>query len=322
MSNTYSEPVIKVVTFNLEHDGGPDEDGRFPKRWHDAHHFLSELEPDLLFRQEMTYSRDKKTGNRRLHAAETYLGMRGFIGAEGVGNNPTALFSRPGTFNILRQFDHPGIWRTPPAQAVVCLRELPERPIVVVSWHGAFNSVKGREREADEITNLADKMKQGFGFIGGGDCNEYPVPHGEKVPPIDWSSPDITDRVHMVHRSKPNPDGTRTSCTYLDGTLLACGLHDPARYAAHHLGKPHALNPTAGHAPQSRGQGGPRRIDRHYTDPWTATAAVDVIIHDTSDFSDHNAVEVVYSRAKFIEAQKRAVTPLPPYDFKPLGKAA
>ncbi|MBZ3916806.1 endonuclease/exonuclease/phosphatase family protein [Streptomyces acidiscabies] len=313
MSTTYDEPVIKVVTFNLEHDGGRAKNGRLPKRWHDAHDFLTGLRPDILLRQELTYSRDD--GHRRLHAAETALGMRGFLGTPGLGRNPTGLFVNTATFEIVRQYDHPaGIWRTPPTNVIVRLPEVPDRDIVLLSWHAAFNSPRGREREADEITAFADKMKTGCSFIGGGDANEYPLPHGETVAHIDWSSPGITDRPHRVHRSNASPDGSRISCTYLDETLLECGLHDPARYAAHTLGLPRALDHTAGHAASSQEQGGPRRIDRVYNDPRTVTAVIDVIVHDV-DFSDHRAVEVVYSRRQFIEAQRRTITPLPPYDL-------
>lgn len=313
-STRYGERVIKVVTFNLEHDGGaPTEDGRFPRRWHDAHDCLREIGPDILLRQEMTYSRDE--GHRRLHAAETALGLRGFLGGEGVGRNPAALFVNTTLFDIHQHHDHIlGPWRTRPVNVVVRLPEVPDRRIILLSWHLAFNSPGTREREAEEITAFADKMKQGYSFIGGGDANEYPVPHGEQVAAIDWSSTDITDRPHMVHRSRPNTDGTRTSCTYLDETLLTCGLHDPARHAAHHLGTPDALNATAGHTTQAQGQGGERRIDRTYTDPWTITALLDVVVHDVP-FSDHKIVEAVYSHERFVEAQRRAVTPLPPYDY-------
>lgn len=305
----YSERVVRVIVLNLEHDGGPDSNGQPPQRWHDAHDLLQDRRPDILLRQEMTYSHAE--GGRRLHAAERALDMRGFLGIPGAGRNPTGLFVRPSTFDVHQQFDHQRIWRTPPTNVIVRLPEVPDRNIVLASWHAAFNSPRGREREAEEITALADKMKQGSGFIGGGDCNEYPHPAGESVPPIDWTSPGLTDTVHVVHRTNPGPDGTRVSCTYLDETLLGCGLHDPARYAAHTLGQASALFATSGHA--ATGQGGERRILRAYCDPWTTTATLDVTRIDTSGISDHHAVEVVLSYRGLVEALRRTVNPLPPY---------
>ncbi|WP_217561570.1 endonuclease/exonuclease/phosphatase family protein [Streptomyces sp. GbtcB6] len=305
----YGEPVVRVITFNLEHDGGPDKGGQPPQRWQDAHELLRDRRPDILLRQEMTYSRAE--GGRRLHAAERALGMRGFLGAPGSGRNGTGLFVRPTTFEVHQQFDDNRIWRTPPTNTIVRLPEAPDRNIVLASWHAAFNSPRGREREAEEISALADKMKQGSAFIGGGDCNEYPHPAGETVPPIDWTSPDVTDYAHVVHRTNPGPNGSRISCTYLDETLLRCGLHDPARYAADSLGQGSALQATAGHA--AKGQGGGRRIDRLYLDPWTITAVLDVSVIDTTGISDHHAVEVVLSYRGLVEALRRTVDPRPPH---------
>ncbi len=74
--------------------------------------------------------------------------------------------------------------------------------------------------------------------------------------PIDWTSPAITDRTHVRHRTNAGPGGSRVSCTYLDDTLLGCGLHDPARYASGRLGMTDALGPTIGN-PRYRNVGNP-----------------------------------------------------------------
>lgn len=137
-----------------------------------------------------------------------------------------------------------------------------------------------------------------------------PVPIGETVPPIDWASKEITDRPHMRHRTNRGPDGSRVSCTYLDETLLDCGLHDPARYARHELGQEHALDPTAGHA--AEGQGGGQRIDRIYLDPWLIQAVLEVRVLDTTGISDHHGVVVDLSHAKAVEALHRRLEPLSP----------
>lgn len=167
------ERVTRIVTLNLEFDGGPDgPDRRPPERWRAAHEdLLAPLQPDLLLRQEMTYSHID--GNSRLHAAERALRMRGFISPNGSGRNPTGLFVRPGTFDVVHQYEHLRTWRTPPTNIIGWLDGAPGRDIVMVSWHGAFNSPQGREREAEELSVFADKMKQGKHIIGGGDCNEY-----------------------------------------------------------------------------------------------------------------------------------------------------
>lgn len=303
---TNAERVVRIVTLNLEFDGGP---GTLPERWRRAHvDLLAPLRPDLLLRQEMTYSH--LDGNSRLHAAERALGMRGFLSPNGSGRNPTGLFVRPGVFDVVSQVEHLRTWRTPPTNISMWLDGAPGRDIVTTSWHTAFNSPRGREREADDLTALADKMKQGKHFIGGGDCNEYPVGTGETVAEIDWTSEEITDLVHVRHRTNKGPNGTRTSCTYLDETLLGCGLHDPARYAYHELKQERALDATAGHAAQ--GQGGGRRIDRIYLDPWLVQAVLDVRVLDTTGISDHHGLVVDLSHAKAIEALHRRIKPLPP----------
>lgn len=298
------------MTLNLDVDGGPDVAGRPPEPWWVAHdEILAPRRPDVLLRQEAQHSHRK--GNRRLHQAEQVLNMRGFLGPHGPGDNPTALFVRPQIFTVRQHNQHPTPWRIPPTNIIARLSGT-DRDIVMTSWHAAFNLPSARKREAEEIAALADKMKHGLGFLGGGDCNEYPWPQGESIAPIDWSSADVTDHVHMVHRTRKTADGSWTGCTDLDETLLRCGLHDPARYAAHELHQPGALAPTAGHAPAAAGQGGGQRIDRIYLDPWLIQAVLEVSRVDTSGVSDHHALEVVLSHHKAIETLNRAVEPMPP----------
>ncbi|WP_051950421.1 endonuclease/exonuclease/phosphatase family protein [Actinacidiphila yeochonensis] len=306
----YGEPVVRVITLNLEKDGGKDqENGDHPPRWRAAHEeLLAPRRPDVILRQEATYS--DLDGQRRLHAAEDILGMKGFLSPNGSGRNPTALFLRPETFPRAERLEQLRYWRTPPTIVVTQLAEVPEVDLVVSSWHAAFNSPRGREREAEELTALADKMKKGSAFLGGGDCNEYPLLHGEQVAHVDWTSPAVTDRTHVRHRTNAGPGGSRVSCTYLDDTLLGCGLHDPARYASGQLGMTGALGPTAGHA--AEGQGGGQRIDRVYLDPWLVQAVLAVQVLDTTGLSDHHAVEVVISRRRMAEALRREISPLPP----------
>ncbi|MEV7465368.1 endonuclease/exonuclease/phosphatase family protein [Streptomyces kronopolitis] len=308
----FDEPTDRIIIWNLEHDGGPDINGQPPRRWHEAHELINSRRPDLLLRQEMTHSRDNH--HRRLHAAERALGMRGFLGTAGLGRNPTGLFVREATFEVHQHVTHQvHPWRTPPTHTVLRLRDAPEVDIIAVSWHLAFNSPRGREREADEILAFADKINQGAAFIGGGDCNEAPNPQGESEPPIGWEK--VTDRLHMAHRTNHDPaTGRRVACTYLDDSLTAAGLCDPARHAARTLNQPGALGATAGHAKPR--QGGPCRIDRIYLDPCLVEAVVDVTVLDTTGISDHHAVEVVLSRPRMAEAlrmiaERRPSRPVP-----------
>lgn len=310
---TYGESVIRLIGCNLQHDGGPDEEGRPGERWRIMHEkILAPRRPHGVFRQEATYS--DQDGNRRLHLAERALGtgMRGFLGPPGTGRDSTALFVHALTFQVVAEHRHTRAgWRTPPTHVGVELRSVPGRPLVMVSWHGAFNSPNSRRREADELAALADQVKQGAGFVGFGDCNEYPRPEGETVPLPDW--PTIEDRPHVMHRTTPAPDGSRVSCTYVDETLLGCGLHDPARYAARYLGQKNALDATAGHA--ATGQGGGSRIDRCYLDSRLVTAVREVNVIDTTGVSDHHALEVVLSRRGMEEALRRETDPLPPLEL-------
>jgi hypothetical protein len=307
----YGEDVVRLMTLNLEVDGGEDVrrwlfGGKPPERWRAAHEeIIAPRRPDLLLRQEARRI-------RRLRRAERVLGMRGFLGPKGQGHNRTALFLRPETFQFQQRLEQLKVCRCPPTIVMARLREVPDRDIIAASWHARFNGPNGRMHEADEITALADKVKSGTAMIGGGDCNEFPVPVGETVPPIDWSSPDITDLVHVRHRTTKAPDGSRVGCTYLDETLLGCGLHDPARYAAHTLGQADALNATAGHAPGAAGQGGKARIDRMYLDGWLVQAVLEVNVVDTTGVSDHHGVEVILSRRRTAEGLRREFDPLPP----------
>ncbi|MFF7476991.1 endonuclease/exonuclease/phosphatase family protein [Streptomyces sp. NPDC008092] len=308
-TSTHGEEVVTIVCLNLEKDGGEDTaDGGLPQRWLDAHNkILKPLEPDVILRQEATYS--DLDDNRRLKAAEKLLGMRGFLSPNNAGNNPTALLVRPETFPVCERMAYNAtFWRTPPTIVSSRFVDVPESELLLMSWHAAFNSPRGREREADEITALVDRMERRGAFIGGGDCNEYPIEDGEIVPPIDRSK--ITDRRHLHHRTNLAPDGSRVNCTYLHRALLTSGLQDAARYAAHALGQPDAIAPTAGHAKPD--QGGPRRIDMVFTDSRIARAVLKVYVLNTDGFSDHDGLVVVLSRRGLAEALRRDHPPLPP----------
>ncbi|MEU5978414.1 endonuclease/exonuclease/phosphatase family protein [Streptomyces sp. NPDC047315] len=289
-----------IITFNLEHDGGPDqENGDFPQAWHDAHNAMAAHNPDILLRQETTYSRENDC--RRLKAAGDALDMRGFLGQKGSGRNPTGLFIQKSGVVIdvpAEAFEapchHP--WRTPPTRARVHLPEVPETPIDIMSWHFAFTGPVGRSLEIEQVVGVVDKVKKGHFFIGGGDCNDSALDDS----PIHWDT--TTDGPHVVHRTLLLPDGSRVTSNIIDRQLTTAGLVDPARY----IGTPAALAPTGGRSKAARGQGGHQRIDRIYITQALATVIEDFTVIDTTGYSDHNAVKLVLSRKGMVEVLKRA----------------
>ncbi|MEW2497477.1 endonuclease/exonuclease/phosphatase family protein [Streptomyces nodosus] len=333
MTTGSDDTALRIILMNLEHDGCPEEEpGVLPKRWRDAYEgILEPRRPDWLGMTELTYSQarpdatdeQKAAAERRWQAAQQMLGMRGFRARMGQGRNPTGVLVRESAFalGVDPQHHHTKeVYRTPPANVVLGLPEVPGVPIVTAAFHSSFCSPPGRQTEAYEFTSLVDKVKaQHVGYSDRkraacwlfGDANEYPVPTGERVPEIDWNAPDITDLVHRRHRTLKHPDGSWKSCTFLDELMLDCGMHDPARFAARHLDQPEALSATAGHA--AIGQGGGRRIDRGYMDAWTIQSVVEVNVLDMTGVSDHHAIEVVLSRRKLIEALRRTFEPLSPW---------
>ncbi|WP_432156784.1 endonuclease/exonuclease/phosphatase family protein [Streptomyces sp. bgisy153] len=323
---------ISLVLMNLEHDGGPENElGVLPERWRLAYEeVLAPLQPDWVGLTELTYSQtrpgatveEQAAANRRWQAAQETLGMRGFRAEMGQGRNPTGVLVRESTFTIGPQHHHSRVFRTPPTNVVLGLPDVPEVPIITAAFHSSFCSPAGRQAEAYELTSLVDKVKAQYGTDPGrswaaawlfGDTNEYPVPVGERVPEIDWDSPEITDLVHRRHRALKQPDGSWKSCTFLDELMLDCGMHDPARFAARSLGQTDALSGTAGFAPGAVGQGGLRRIDRGAMDAWTIQSVLEVEVVDMNGLSDHHALVVFLSRRKLIEALRRSFPPLTPW---------
>ncbi|MFD7552237.1 endonuclease/exonuclease/phosphatase family protein [Streptomyces sp. NPDC059816] len=319
MSTTPADTTLIVM--NLEHDGGPEPaPGVLPERWLRAHQeILKPRQPDLLVSTEMTYSQYRPgaepgvvaAADRRFRTAQEILGMRGFRAPMGHGRNPTGAFVRDSVFTVVGQHEHPG-YRTPPTNLVLELDGVPGVPIMAMGVHLSHCSRYQRRLEADQLTTLADKLKlhrphhpaRAAWILG--DLNEYPVPTGELVEPIDWTT--VKDVTHRRHRAEPQSDGTWRSATYVDEVLHECGLHDPARWAARRLGQEAALAGTAGYADPD--QGGLRRIDRVYMDPWTVQAVTGVEVIDMTGISDHHALQITLSRAKLVEALRRRISPL------------
>lgn len=326
MNGTYNEPVLRLGLMNLEHDGDEEpRPGVFPERWHAAYEdVLRPLELDWLALTELTYSQtrpdaaqeEKDAAERRWRAAQQTLGMRGFRARMGFGRNPTGLLVRESAFTIGPQYHQRG-HHTPPTNVVLELPEVPGTRIITAALHSAFNSVPRRKGEAYELSALLDKIKAHHGTEPGldraacwifGDTNSYPVFAGDEwVAPIDWTSPEVTDVLHRLHRAEQQPDGTWRSDTFLDWLMHEAGMHDPARYAARYLDQRDALASTAGFARIGQGLG---RIDRGYMDAWSVQAVLDVRVIDMTGLSDHHLLVVTLSRPKLVEALRRSFAPL------------
>ncbi|GAV38294.1 endonuclease/exonuclease/phosphatase family protein [Streptomyces acidiscabies] len=326
----YNELVINLGLMNQEHDGGPEpRPGVFPAKWRTVYEeVLPELELDWLASTETTYSQtradasqeEKEAAERRWQAAQHELGMKGFRGGMGFGRNPVASFARESTFTIGPQYHQYG-HRTPPANVVLGLPEVPGARIITAAFHSASCSIPRRRGEAYELSALLDKIKAQHGVEPGleraacwmfGDTNSYPLFVGDEwVTPIDWTSPEVIDLPHRLHRAEKQPDGTWKSDTFLDEFMHEAGMHDPARYAARYLGQRDALTSTAGFA--RIGQGGPSRIDRGYMDAWSVQAVLDVRVIDMTGLSDHHLLVVTLSRRKFAEGLRRSFAPLKPW---------
>ncbi|MEU1302590.1 hypothetical protein [Streptomyces shenzhenensis] len=279
--------------------------------------------------------------NRRFEATQSLLGMRGFRAPMGEGNNPTGCFVRESTFTI-----GPNAQRrlagfaTPPTYLVLGIPGT-EADIHVGIFHGSFCSPPDRRRETFKLTRLIDKVKadQGPGHQPRtadqlanppgdaqtkpawaacwllGDTNDLPEPDGELLPHPDWASPQITDRVHRTHRAERQNDRSWHSYTDTDEIMLNSGMHDAARWAAHH-GQLTALAATAGHARPD--QGGPVRIDRPYLDAYTVQAVKEVHVINMKGYSDHDLVVIDLWRRKLVEMlQRRTVEALPDWRERP-----
>jgi hypothetical protein len=347
------DDTLRAALANVERNGGPElEPGVLPPVFCQVHtEVFVPLGLDLLGMTELTYAQfhpgaspeEVEAADRRFDATQHYLKMRGFRAEMGFGNNPTGCFVRPGSFLIGEDAQRPfrGV-RTPPT--VLALR-VPgaAAPIHVGTFHHSFNSPPARPDEAFKLTSLVDKVKadrlppddtaEGSATPPGGpaadladpgwagcwllgDTNENPEEEGELVPHPDWTSPEITDDVHRMHRAKWQPDGSWRSYTDVDEIMHGCGMYDAARWAAHH-GQLAALAPTAGRARPD--QGGPTRIDRFYMDPYTVQAVEEVHVIPMDGLSDHDLVVVDISKRKLVETLlRRTVEPLPGWRQRPL----
>lgn len=315
---TASDALV-VIGANIEYDGNGDID-----RHNRAHHALREHGPSAVFRQECKHIDDY--GRPLLHTAARLLDMEYVIAPMKNFVSRPGLMVDPGTFRIVPGKSNfmTAPHTRPPASGIFRMPETGNegRQVMMASFHASYCSLTERSTDAEDLTRFADQIRdktfsdgtprRGSNVWLQMDANSYRVQEGNPHPNPD---PDeIEDKPHVVHRTRRDPvTGKWEPDTYLDETLLRAGLHDPARYAYHVLGREKAMDHTAGHMAQ--GQGPLRGIDRFYLDAWSVQAVRDVEVIDMSSFSDHHAVKVTFSREALTSAVRREFDPLPGYPY-------
>ncbi|MGZ2358548.1 endonuclease/exonuclease/phosphatase family protein [Streptomyces sp. 372A] len=277
--------LINVALCNFENNGGGDL-----SLWRRMHERLASLDPHLLLRQEMW---DAQNNNNALaNAAESKLGMTGFIGRECC----TALYHDPTVFTPVGEHPMTGpMWVLPPTVRSMNLRGTGKRavPIVVGSYHLNYGSPTTRLAEAERLTQWGDKWVKvddgrlvHYPALLGGDNNSYPTPGvaGDPALPV---LENIPDEPHRAHRSYIGPDGVRRMDDRPDDTLRTAGLHDVARHLATSTGDTSAVAPTVDaydtHGPDAR-------IDRIYASAEVLPAVREVEVVDMKGLSDHHTV--------------------------------
>jgi endonuclease/exonuclease/phosphatase family metal-dependent hydrolase len=285
---------VHVVSWNVEGNGSGD-----PARRREAHQFLADLQPHLVYRQEMWDAADD--GSTILYELEEILGLRGWLGDRSCN----AVFADPQVFAPAREWPGVGpMWHLPPMALSLRLRAAgPESmPLVVCSHHLSYASPTSRKLEAEWLTSLADKdwplpdgrvMK--LPALIAGDHNSYPVPRTYPDPATVSDPPlpqlwEIHDLPHRSHRSYVGRDETRVMDTRPDEVLHTAGFEDVARHLAITARQEGALEPTVS---ASHTQGRAARIDRIYatTSLLDAVTSVDVIAVPQR-LSDHHIVRV------------------------------
>ncbi|MGA4842130.1 endonuclease/exonuclease/phosphatase family protein [Streptomyces sp. G45] len=305
------DDVIRVVTWNLEHNGTePDGD---TTRWHTAMDVLADLKPHLLLRQELT--RAHLHGARALWAEARRLGgdiphIPLLASATPDSANPVGVYVDPTVFDVVEYHEHiTGLWH-PIANPVVRLKGCTTN-LSVASFHLCTFDPARRANEAKRLTVLG---QPGMAALIGGDCNSYPHTRNETEPLPDWTT--ITDSSHYEHRTIER-DGRRVCDTRPDEILSGEreGGQPPVfrelgHYAATELGQQHS-NPLAPTASLWRKDQGPmRRIDRLYATPQVATALLRLEVIDTDRVrtaSDHAPVLAEFSHTKL----RQALSPKP-----------
>ncbi|MFE2426943.1 hypothetical protein ACFXJ5_09340 [Streptomyces sp. NPDC059373] len=309
--------TINLLWANFENEGKGD-----PKLRRDFYALVRSLEPHIFGRGEMQGT--AANGKAGLHAAEEALAPpgqpllrpRGWLGPSAVSDNRTAIFLRPDVFVPVNEWEHGDPWGIPPTNLTVRLVQYPgdpdcRREICVAAAHHHYASPTARQREAEELTKLADKRdtRDRTGECPNGrpreavvfeDANGFPADRLDgdvELPDFDA----IPDKRHRVHRTVKAADGTYIPDCESDRTLRRAGLEDIAR----HLAATDEANRARYLAPTTQGypdQGGPGRIDRVYTTDGILPAVIDLRVISLKGLSDHDAVYVQLSRRRLVQS--------------------
>ncbi|MFD8947643.1 hypothetical protein ACFV0B_02125 [Streptomyces xanthophaeus] len=270
---------ITVVNWNLEKGINL----RSGARW------VREQRPDLFFQQEVQPD--------QLAELEELLDMDGHIAVPRPGSsNDNAIFVRRGGPLVCTE-EYPQAWAPwhAPANIAVRLRgadgTLSPRQISCVSMHTCYWSPEHRLTEARWCTTLA---KPGWLAMCFGDWNSYRVGTEHAWDPY-------ADRAFVANRTYEEA-GQRHTDVRPDRELLAAGYVEIARHAAEHLGRPDAMNATAGYRDHPGRPSGPGYcIDRGYLSAELASALAEFSVCDTPDLrrmSDHLPLVAAFDAAE------------------------
>ncbi|MDX2938372.1 endonuclease/exonuclease/phosphatase family protein [Streptomyces ipomoeae] len=278
---------LNVVCCNFENNGFGD-----PVRRSKMYQLLAELEPHVLFRQEMWDAAEN--GSSIAYEMEQALGLRCWLGP----GSCTALLADTKVFQPLQEWPHTGpMWVQPPT--ALTFRYTPAGPaavpLLLVSYHLNYASSALRTVEAEWLTTWNDqKWPSGDGAtvplpaVFGGDNNSFPVRGCEGDPAVP-APEEISDRPHRIHRSRAAADGTRIMDACPDDILRGAGMEDVARHVADSKGQRSALRPTVDASPT---HGPSVRIDRVYVSRVLLPAVASVESVDPAGLSDHHVLLV------------------------------
>lgn len=300
--------VIRIVCWNVEHNGLSGHTGGDTRRRHLAHEVLRACRPHIVLRQELTLAH--LDGKRPLYQEGKALGLSAVM-APGTPEspNPTGVLFDPALFALYAEYTHATNGWHPICNPVLTLRGDAEatKPLSLASFHLCSYDPATRETEAKRLVTLGGQKRTA---VIGGDCNSYPHrTSDEEVPLPDWTK--VKDPAHFEHRTIRTPVG-RVSDTIPDEVLASTKpgggriFVELGHHAATELGQSGALAATA--SLWRKDQGRRSRIDRMYCTPDLAPAlmSLEVYADDAiAEVSDHALVIATFDRTAF----RRALTP-------------
>ncbi|MET8623779.1 endonuclease/exonuclease/phosphatase family protein [Kitasatospora sp. NPDC004669] len=306
---------FRFLVLNGEHDFG----GHETPEWRRVHEWIrKELDPDVILRQEMTYS--TREGRRGFHAARHALGMTGVMAAGTTleSPNPTGIFVKESGLRLVSDYPQVTNWWHPATQVRVAhVGEHYTTELSLASVHLDCNSPTQRLREAEmairwggtkEVEDEKGQRRQVTQpCIMGGDFNSYSSFPDELGPLPDMAA--VRDRHHVVHRTLPD---RLTPDTRPWDTLNTAGFTDLALHAHHTLGQRKALRGTSHRRTDQgavKGQQHPR-IDFIFANGSIPEAVERFeVVEVPGGASDHHGLYVVFSPHSFWQAVEETARP-------------